>query len=165
VRVQLSQLIQREIENFSQKGLVLPGQILAEVDHKFMFYTDPVLMREMLHHLLQNCIDFQKQDTPLQASVQVKAEGSILSIIISDNGMGILEEEAQKRAFEIFYVGSQASRGPGLGLYESMLIADKLKGRIQLLHTSEEGTQMLVVLPIFNKYTVPSTPPKNEVKV
>jgi signal transduction histidine kinase len=68
---------------------------------------------------------------------------------VSDNGMGIAEKSISK-IFDMFYRGTSSSIGTGLGLYITKEILNKLGGRISVESKLNEGTKMIITLPIIN---------------
>jgi signal transduction histidine kinase len=62
-----------------------------------------------------------------------------------DNGTGIAKE-IRTKIYDMFYRGSQASTGTGLGLYIVKNAVDKLGGTIQLNSSEEHGAWFVVTL-------------------
>ena len=71
-----------------------------------------------------------------------------LVISVKDNGIGIKKEQ-QENIFDLFYVGSELPKGPGLGLYICKIITKKLNGDITLNYSSKEKeTEFKTSIPI-----------------
>jgi signal transduction histidine kinase len=70
---------------------------------------------------------------------------------VTDTGIGISEEE-RGRMFERFFRSRAALDrrvpGTGLGLYITKEIVDAHEGRIEVRSVVDEGTMVLVVLPV-----------------
>jgi signal transduction histidine kinase len=101
--------------------------------------ADPVLFKIALRQLLQNAIDFRRNDAPDNAcTVVVDGEGLQWQLQVLDRGIGIAPVQ-QARVFEMFTRGSNQSVGAGLGLYIVRDIATKLGATIAFEPT-ETGT-------------------------
>jgi signal transduction histidine kinase len=74
-------------------------------------------------------------------------EENELKIVVSDNGEGIASEHLNK-IFDMFYRASKTSPGSGLGLYICREIIQKIKGSIDLQSTVNEGTRVMITIPV-----------------
>ena len=101
----------------------------------FSLISDYILMKIILENLLENAVFFKKTK---KVEIEINLRTSRKSIIISveDNGFGILKEQHEK-IFEMFYRGTEKSKGNGLGLYLVRKAVQKLHGKISV--ESEEG--------------------------
>jgi signal transduction histidine kinase len=71
-------------------------------------------------------------------------------IKIADNGSGITPE-VQKHIFDPFFTTKPVGKGAGLGLAISYaIVVEKHQGRLQCFSTPEEGTEFIIVLPLFH---------------
>ncbi len=111
----------------------------------FQLRSDYKLMSIILENLLENAVIFRKTKN---ANIDIHLEFSAKHMVIKvkDDGIGITKEYHDK-VFEMFYRGSQKSKGNGLGLYLVKKSVQKLQGTIKL--ESEEGkyTCFTVSLP------------------
>jgi signal transduction histidine kinase len=80
-----------------------------------------------------------------QIIIRAFVGSSHATIIISDNGEGI-DEEQQPKIFSMFYRGTTRSTGSGLGLYLVKETVEKLGGSITLSSKLGHGTTFTVVL-------------------
>lgn len=113
------------------------------------FLLDPSLLHLILKNLIGNAIRFQ-DPLKLNKWVKVKIEfkDEKLHIQVIDNGIGIKQPQ-QQNLFDLFYVGSEFPKGPGLGLYICKLITKKLNGHIELKYSyAERETAFEVHIPI-----------------
>lgn len=112
--------------------------------------SDPTLFRILLENVILNAVQFQDPEQN-DKWVKVKIEkrennGSQQAVItVTDNGIGIPKQQ-RNRVFDMFFVGSEASKGSGLGLYESKLIIDRLGGEIVINDQDESQTAIEIVL-------------------
>jgi signal transduction histidine kinase len=108
------------------------GQALERVIHNAFTYNRP-----------QGCID-----------VTVFGDRQQVEIIVTDSGLGILPEEAEK-IFDRMVRGSASqagatdARGLGLGLYISREIIQAHNGSIDIAESNMFGTKMRIRLPRF----------------
>ncbi len=111
--------------------------------------ADEDLMSQVWMNLLINAIKF----TPLGGQIQVSLERSEngVAVSISDNGVGIAEED-QPRIFERFYMADQSRNrsagGSGLGLSIVHKIVEMHGGAITVSSKYGEGAQFNVSLPL-----------------
>jgi signal transduction histidine kinase len=110
--------------------------------------TDKTRLTVVLNNLISNAIKYHKKEGADQwIKVNIYASGDNLNIIISDNGLGI-NKEKQSKIFDMFYRGTEISKGSGLGLYIVKETIDKLKGSIRVESNEGEGTSFIVTLPV-----------------
>jgi signal transduction histidine kinase len=106
-------------------------------------------MEEVLSNLITNAINY----TPNGGSVSVSAtvKNDYLSIIVSDTGFGIPEDDLE-RIFDRFYrVKNEKTRfitGTGLGLPIVQSIVDAHNGMIDVKSKPDKGTTFDIRIPI-----------------
>lgn len=121
-------------ENFSSIFIDLTGISTDPIR------SDKMRLKIILNNLLSNAIKFQspqKPDQYIRVSSQAIAEKYV--IVVEDNGDGIKSEHKEK-IFEMFFRGTQRSRGSGLGLYIAREAAEKIKGKIEVESEYGKGT-------------------------
>ncbi len=100
---------------------------------------DHSLLRNIIFNLVSNAIKF----SPEGASIQVKSinQNDSLHIFISDEGMGIPEED-KKHLFERFFRGKNVIniQGTGLGLHIVSKYVELMNGTIEVESELEKGT-------------------------
>ncbi len=106
-----------------------------DVETNFGLKSDPILMKIIIENLLENAVIFKKTKK-VQIEVSLRTSRKTIIISVEDNGVGIRKEQKEK-IFEMFYRGSERSKGNGLGLYLVRKAVQKLQGKIQI--ESEEG--------------------------
>jgi signal transduction histidine kinase len=123
--------------------------------------ADPVRLRQVLLHLLQNAIKFTDQGI---IEIQAEVNDNELLIFISDTGIGMHREEAGL-IFEGFGRGSgtlaQQRQGTGLGLAISKRLVELHGGRIWVTSVLGIGSTFYVSLPleIMKEQAPPSSMP------
>ncbi|NJM94504.1 MAG: HAMP domain-containing histidine kinase [Cytophagales bacterium] len=107
-----------------------------------------VLLSIILEAIVDNALIFRKSHGVVPfVELEFKQEGEYLMIQCVDNGMG-MEPEVRDRAFDMFYMGSELSKGNGLGLYLVRKAVEKLEGRIVLKSEAQKFTHLEIHVPV-----------------
>lgn len=103
--------------------------------------------RELLLRVLQNMVGNALEATPVEGTVQVRAEVDRTRASLSVVNPGLVPPEVAAR---IFHRGvSTKGPGRGLGTYGMKLLAeDYLGGRLDFSSTAEAGTRFVLHLPL-----------------
>ena len=107
--------------------------------------VDPMRLTQVLTNFLNNANKFTKEGS-IQLGYCCPSGMSEVHLYVEDTGIGIPHSE-QKMIFERFYKRSEFSQGVGLGLSISVLIVEKMGGRIELRSEEGRGSRFTVVLP------------------
>ena len=110
------------------------------------FCSDKARLNVIFHNLLSNCLLYHDAGRKLHLVIYVLVSPGEAMITIKDNGIGI-EGDRQKKVFEMFYRGTESSKGAGLGLYVVKETVAKLDGKITLTSIKGKGTAVVVALP------------------
>jgi signal transduction histidine kinase len=102
-------------------------------------------LKIIVDNLLENAIRFRNPQQP-HVQLEVTEEKNGVTIMVKDNGIGI-EKIYIDKVFEMFFRGSELSKGNGLGLYIVKKAVEKLKGNIKIDSTTNQGTTFLVWIP------------------
>ncbi len=116
------------------------------------FAFDKLRISQVLNNLLSNSLKYTNAGgtVMLKAAVQEDPHGKIVSISISDNGVGIPKEK-QSILFSRFgqiATGDRGKLSSGLGLFITKGIVEAHEGSIALESEVGRGTTITVVLPI-----------------
>ncbi len=108
--------------------------------------TDPSLVKNIILNLLSNAIKFTVENGEIK--VLSSSGTDEISISISDNGIGISEQD-QLHLFERFFRAKNAVniQGTGLGLHIVAKYVELLEGKILWESKLEEGTTFNIQLP------------------
>jgi signal transduction histidine kinase len=110
--------------------------------------TDKTRLTVVLNNLISNAIKYHKQDgTDQWIKVSIYPNGTNLNIIVSDNGTGISKDKLSK-IFDMFYRGTEISKGSGLGLYIVRETIEKMNGTIRVESVEGQGTSFIIKLPV-----------------
>lgn len=118
---------------------------------------NPQLVKRLFTNLLDNAIKYTAKGT---VSVAVKREKNLVSITVSDTGVGI-DAPHQEKIFDRFYRvdESRSAKGYGLGLAIAKQIVVLHQGKIEVKSTVGKGTTVQVSFPI--KDLIKQVPEKN----
>ncbi|WP_256004446.1 hybrid sensor histidine kinase/response regulator [Pedobacter deserti] len=110
------------------------------------FYGDAFRIEVILGNLISNAIRYQKEDEQnKRVSISVLATEEAAEIIISDNGVGILNEHLEKIFTQFFK--TKTNHGTGLGLFIVKEALNKINGRISVTSSDLEGTTFKIFIP------------------
>jgi len=144
---ELSKLITGLADEYRDKRLHI--SLEENVEGKYVS-IDTVQFRNVIQNILNNCVKYCGSDNP-QAKISCRADRDIVSITITDNGIG-LPDESLPKVFDIFYrsdtARSNPSQGSGLGLAISSKIIQRLNGTITAENAPEGGLSIIISLPI-----------------
>ncbi len=146
-KVDLRNLLEGEIAVL--KNHPKAGNIRFELNYSdnATLFLDTLRVRTILSNILSNAVkysDSNKESSFIRIDAQVNYE--VLSVTISDNGIGIAEENLGK-IFEIFYRATTEATGTGLGLHIVKDTITRLNGKVEVKSKLGEGTQFKVLLP------------------
>ncbi|WP_137091127.1 sensor histidine kinase [Mangrovivirga cuniculi] len=114
-------------------------------EYKKKIATDPELLKRVFVNLFSNSLLYKQSKTQSEVNVDILPNGEFVNFMVSDNGDGINRDSAT-RIFEMFYKGSEKSKGSGLGLYISKVAMDRLGGKIKLVESKKGKTVFQVSL-------------------
>jgi signal transduction histidine kinase len=146
-KVNVAKLLEEVQENFQFLEGADKIKFQNEVKIKEAF-TDKTRLTIILNNLISNAIKYHHHDqTDPWIKVVMHNGNQTLGIVVSDNGPGI-EEERQTKIFDMFYRGTERSKGSGLGLYIVKETIAKMNGTIKVESVEGEGTSFIVKLPV-----------------
>jgi signal transduction histidine kinase len=129
-----------------------PGQkVNVEVDcpADLVVFSYPNLVHTILSNLIENGLFYSALENERAPVVRVNARitGEEVEIDVHDNGVGV-DPSINHRLFDMFFKGTEKSKGHGLGLYIVSKAVQALDGKIEV--ESELGlyTKFRVVLPL-----------------
>jgi PAS domain S-box-containing protein len=124
-----------------------PVSFINEINPDFTLCTDRKILFSVLENLIQNGAEYCKEPG-VKPFVKIRAEKmkGYYSILISDNGIGI-PDKIRNKIFEMFYRGTERSKGSGLGLYICKIAIKKVNGDVLLRSSSPQETIFEIKLP------------------
>lgn len=138
---------QSQVGADSRKIQILSGEIANGV---VLGDRDQIIMA--IQNLVENAVNYSPEGTKVTVSSIVK--NGIITISITDQGIGIPEIE-KERIFERFYrvdpARSRQSGGTGLGLSIVKHVATKHGGEVSVWSVENVGSTFSLKLPLFSK--------------
>jgi signal transduction histidine kinase len=120
----------------------------ATREDKMTVSTDLNMLRVCMENFISNGIHYSKPGQ--EVIIDFKNEASGITLSVKDSGIGIPKVE-QPRIFERFYRASNAKElvpdGTGLGLYRSLLFAEKIGAKISFESEEGKGTTFYFHIP------------------
>ena len=110
--------------------------------------ADERLLGHIFTNLLSNAIKYSEPGARVRFSVEQEAANA--RCIVSDQGIGISQED-QQRLFSAFHRGSNVGNrsGTGLGLLLVKRCVESHHGKLQIESKLRKGTTVIVTLPLF----------------
>jgi signal transduction histidine kinase len=123
--------------------------IELNIDESLEAWADVDMVNTIIRNILTNAIKFTNKDGIVQIAASVDDHWVKLSI--SDNGIGISEDE-QKKLFKIGFsnskLGTENEEGTGLGLILCKEFAKRNNGDLYVQSKQNEGSTFTVTLPV-----------------
>lgn len=120
----------------------------AQVDVRYEVNVDVALIKQSMRIIVQNAAKYSPEGSEIRLGVE--ADGSSVSYIVQDSGIGMSGEEA-RHVFERFWRADGArgtgQGGSGLGLSIAKWIVDAHAGSIDLVSREGVGTRFIVRIP------------------
>jgi signal transduction histidine kinase len=109
--------------------------------------TDRVRLMVILNNIISNAIKYHRMDQR-EAWIEIKASvaDGKLHLVIADNGQGI-EADLLPKIFNMFFRGTNQSKGSGLGLYIVKETVEKMGGTISASSEISVGTTFRISIP------------------
>lgn len=122
--------------------------VLNLMEGPLLMDSDKQLLEQVLVNLMSNAVYAvkEKKETGGRIQIETVRDESMIEIRISDNGIGISEEN-QKRMYDLFFTTKPRGKGTGLGLPICRNIISKLGGSLAFKSEAGEGTTFFIRLP------------------
>ncbi len=144
-KIDLHKIIQ-EVFSILNPAEVYPNiRIIQHIPQDMTLVSDEGMLQLVIEHIVRNALQYSKRTsgTPW-VSIEVVSDEFTTCIHIRDNGIGISQENGP-HIFDMFYRGTEQSKGAGLGLYVAKKAVEKLSGDIAW-ESNEEQTTFSILL-------------------
>ena len=143
--VLLKEIIDNVLDAFKADIGQANMQVTTSVDLTTTFSSYPAMIRIIIENLVENSIAFASIHEP---GIDIRAYNVSNNVVIevSDNGQGI-DPALQEKVFDMYFRGSERSKGNGLGLYIVRKAVEKLNGAIELTSAVGQGATFRIMLP------------------
>jgi two-component system cell cycle sensor histidine kinase PleC len=130
----------------AKKGIELDVDVPATLPD---VHVDPGRIKQVLYNLIANAIKFTPRGGVVKVSA--RADAKYLTVIVSDTGVGIAQEDLP-RLFREFEQLPQANgvrpEGTGLGLALTRRLVQLHGGKVEVQSTLGKGSTFSVFIPI-----------------
>ncbi|MEG0239081.1 sensor histidine kinase [Anaerorhabdus sp.] len=109
-----------------------------------------VMLQRAISNLLDNSIKYAKRIDP-RITIEIRQDQEYLSLMISDNGIGIPEDQLNLITEPFYRIDQSRSRkiaGSGLGLTLVKEIIERHHGHLNIESKLDEGTTISIQLPL-----------------
>lgn len=148
-QVQLVEVIDRIYNHFKPFIETHNIELIVDCSEDLSIETIPNLVEVIIANLIENALYYTSVKGIADCRVELKAkiENDELVIEVADNGIGF-EESNKERLFDMFYRGTEYSKGNGLGLYIVQKSVHVLNGNIEVASEVGEYSKFIVQLPL-----------------
>jgi signal transduction histidine kinase len=113
-------------------------------------FSEKNFLYSVLYNLIHNAVVFSDENKTFRTiDCRVLNSDKGIEINVEDNGTGF-DDKVMGRVCEMFYRGSVASKGAGLGLYIVKTCTDLLNGRLEIKSIEGIGTTVSLFFPYPN---------------
>lgn len=125
------------------------ASFITQCADDLMIETYPNLMNAIIKNMIENAIFYSSLNgTTPRIIVTATYEGiDKLCLRVQDNGIGITES-AKAQVFDMFFKGTEQSKGHGLGLYIVQKAVQALSGNVTVESVPHSHTTFTVMLPL-----------------
>jgi signal transduction histidine kinase len=164
--VNVFQLTGAVLENFTFVKGADKIRFITEIQDDLEVEVDRVRLIMVMNNILSNSIKYHRLEQPDPwVMIQSKLDAGKLVLSIEDNGQGI-EEELLPKIFNMFFRGTNQSKGSGLGLYIVKETLEKMQGTIQVVSKTGTGSRFIVSIPVKGFRNIRNTvEPKEKIPV
>jgi signal transduction histidine kinase len=109
------------------------------------FYSYPTLVHIVIDNLFENAINFSRYENGV-IRLRAFAESNLVIVEVEDNGEGITPD-ISSRIFDMYFRGSERSKGNGLGLYIVRKATEKLNSTVTFTSRPGKGSVFRIEFP------------------
>lgn len=147
IPIDLTRIIPDIIEGVLAEEVISRVQVRCGPDFPLVM-ADPVRLERIVSNIVTNALKYSRADSPV--FVDVKADGNMAVISVTDRGEGISPEELPY-VFERYYRSSRVSGsvdGLGIGLYICRAFVQAMGGKMWAESTLGQGSVFSFTLPL-----------------
>lgn len=145
----LTEITDEVIRELNEERDLSPINFKINISEIANYYNDFKLIKTIIYNILDNSVKYRKTNFDSHIFLDISKDSeSNLVIKNIDNGVGI-SPEIMPRIFDMFYRGSDESKGSGLGLYTVRKIIAKLNGTLKIESKVNFSTTVHISIPSF----------------
>ncbi len=146
-KIELKDMVEQIFEELSFFENAANTEKVIQINQKVDFYSDPYRLRVIVNNLISNAFKYaRREEENSQIIIEAQISATSATISVKDNGIGIPEKQ-QSKIFDMFYRGTEISKGSGLGLYMVKEMVQKLNGSISVNSEANRFTSITFIVP------------------
>jgi len=149
-KIDIRENIEEIIHLYKDSAELKNISLLHDSSEEIFAHADKYMFETVLRNLITNAIKFTPHGG--RVSVSTIEKGNLAEVAVTDNGVGISEEN-QKKLFKIDTqfktVGTADEKGTGLGLILCKEFVEKNGGTISVDSKEGKGTKFIFTLPLY----------------
>jgi signal transduction histidine kinase len=145
--VDLAELIGKVLEEYSDKIRQQNIAVTVKVEQHVKLYMNASRFRVALAHVIDNAIQFS-DDGKKKKFIEVLGNVNFTSCSVNviDNGIG-MERSTESKVFDLFYRGTEQSKGLGIGLHVTREVLEQMGGSVSAHSVYKAGSKFFLWLP------------------
>lgn len=151
-KVDLKNLIQRTVKTSKYLYVQNNVEINLEIENTLpQINLDRRRMKQILANIISNSVKYSNQSVQIDIKAKYQEEDNLVSISISDNGIGMTPSELRKAIEESNIITSTAPKKVdsfGLGLPLVKYLVEKQNGKIEIQSTRQVGTTIHITFKL-----------------
>lgn len=145
--INFEELINNQLKEFEYYEGYSKIEMTKTVSFEQPFFSSKLILETLFQNMIENAIKYKNLNVQQsKLNIEVKENATSIIIIFEDNGIGI-EKSLQGKIYDMYFRGSNDSKGSGLGLYIVKTGIDKLGGKIDLESEKGKGSKFIISLP------------------
>jgi two-component system, sporulation sensor kinase B len=124
----------------SKKSIIVEAYLL----HHHLIKGDPNKLQQVLINVMKNGIEAMESGGMLK--IISYEENGRLYIVVSDNGIGMTEEQVTRLGEPYFSL--KGKNGTGLGMMTVFQLVDGMNGMVKVLSRKHKGTSIILSFPV-----------------
>lgn len=140
-KINLSELCNKLMQNYLQRKEIL---LSFQIEDDVYINGDKVCMQSIVSNLLDNAFKYAP-NSPVELILKSDKQNVVLTV--SDQGIGVADEEKEKIFDKFYRVGNEetrAAKGTGLGLYIVKQLVQFHKGKIMVEDQVPQGSKFII---------------------
>ena len=146
--INLTEIAQLSVDSMKPFSIQNDVFVYLNCNQNIFMQADARELEIVINNLISNAIKYNKKNG--RVDINIKSYEKSIEIIVSDNGIGMNDEEISKLFSEFYRIKNQKTKnisGSGLGLSIIKKIVDSYKGEITVNSIPDRGSVFTVTLP------------------
>ncbi len=146
-QVDLAELIGKVLEEYSDRIKEQNIVVTIKIEQHVKLYMNASRFRVALAHVIDNAIQFSDGSKKRKfIEVLGNVNFTSCSVNVIDNGIG-MERGTEAKVFDLFYRGTEQSKGLGIGLHVVREVLEQMGGSVSVHSVHKAGSKFFLWLP------------------